>query len=215
MTFFDQALVFPCAGETLVGVASIPATPLALGMVVVVGGPQYRAGSHRQFVLLARRAAAAGIATLRFDYRGMGDSNGPPIGFENVDEDIRCAIDALVSRCPAVKKVVLWGLCDGASAALIYVQRSRDARVAGVCILNPWVRTASSLARTHIKHYYGQRLMDRQFWTKLMTGGVKITGAFRELISKFRVSTTRSGAKSVAIPYQSRMAVVMFDVCPG
>ena len=85
MTFFDQALVFPCAGEALVGVASIPATPLALGMVVVVGGPQYRAGSHRQFVLLARRAAAAGIATLRFDYRGMGDATGPPIGFENVD----------------------------------------------------------------------------------------------------------------------------------
>ena len=116
-----------------------------------------------------------------------------------------------MSRCPAVKKVVLWGLCDGASAALIYVQRSRDARVAGVCILNPWVRTASSLARTHIKHYYGQRLMDRQFWTKLMTGGVKITGAFRELISKFRVSTTRSGAKSVAIPYQSRMALAISE----
>ena len=39
-------------------------------MVIVVGGPQYRAGSHRQFTLLARHIAAAGYPVLRFDARG-------------------------------------------------------------------------------------------------------------------------------------------------
>ena len=42
------------------------------GMLIVVGGPQYRAGSHRQFTLLARDVAATGVPTMRFDYRGMG-----------------------------------------------------------------------------------------------------------------------------------------------
>jgi alpha/beta superfamily hydrolase len=45
-------------------------------VLVIVGGPQYRAGSHRQFTLLARSLAEQGFAVLRFDYRGMGDSTG-------------------------------------------------------------------------------------------------------------------------------------------
>ena len=48
----------------------------------MVGGPQYRVGSHRQFTLMARAFAAAGYPVLRFDYRGIGDSEGESRGFE-------------------------------------------------------------------------------------------------------------------------------------
>ncbi|MGB0712180.1 MAG: hydrolase 2, exosortase A system-associated, partial [Gammaproteobacteria bacterium] len=89
-----------------------------LGVVVVVGGPQYRVGSHRQFVLLARDLAGAGIPVMRFDYNGMGDSEGGSAHFEACGGDIRAAVDALVEGCPSLGGVVLWGLCDGASAAM-------------------------------------------------------------------------------------------------
>ena len=38
-----------------------PKPRLASAVLVIVGGPQYRAGAHRQFVQLARRLAAAGF----------------------------------------------------------------------------------------------------------------------------------------------------------
>ena len=78
--FTETVLAFPCEGERLLGVVSAPEDALVtgdLGVVIVVGGPQVRAGSHRQFVQLARHLAAQGLPTLRFDVRGMGDSSGP------------------------------------------------------------------------------------------------------------------------------------------
>ena len=68
----ESVLSFVCEGEPLVGILAEPdGTPAEVGVVIIVGGPQYRAGSHRQFTLLARHLAARGFAVLRFDYRSM------------------------------------------------------------------------------------------------------------------------------------------------
>jgi len=69
-------VTFGCEDISLVGVLHAPEAAPSLGFVFVVGGPQYRVGSHRQFVLLARDLASHGAAVLRFDCRGMGDSGG-------------------------------------------------------------------------------------------------------------------------------------------
>lgn len=136
-----------------------------LGVLVVVGGPQYRVGSHRQFVLFARDAAAAGFPVLRFDYRGMGDSAGLSRDFQQVDDDIRTAVDALVEHS-GVSKVVLWCLCDAASAALFYAQT--DPRVVGLVLMNPWVHAPETEARARLKTYYGARLRSADLWRKLL-----------------------------------------------
>ncbi|MFB1029241.1 MAG: hydrolase 1, exosortase A system-associated, partial [Thauera sp.] len=73
----EIAQIFPCEGEELIGILALPETAVTrLGVLVVVGGPQYRVGSHRQFVLLARALAKSGVPCMRFDYRGMGDATG-------------------------------------------------------------------------------------------------------------------------------------------
>ena len=177
MQFEERALSFDCGGDCLFGVASVPAQPAERGVVVVVGGPQYRGGSHRQFTLLARHLAAQGIAVLRFDYRGMGDAEGEQRDFEMVHEDLRCAIDRFQAAVPAVREVVLWGLCDGASAALFYA--AQDARVQGVVLLNPWVRTEGGLAKATLKHYYRERLLQPELWKKIFTGQFDYGAALR------------------------------------
>lgn len=175
----EQALAFPCQGETLVGVLS-GAAPATRGVLIVVGGPQYRAGSHRQFTLLARQLAARGIPCLRFDYRGMGDGGGAPHNFDMVGDDLRAAIDAFQAAVPGLQQVVLWGLCDGAAASLFYAHR--DARVAGLVLLNPWARSAAGLARTTLKHYYWQRLRDPAFWRKLFSGRLALGASLGSLL---------------------------------
>ena len=211
MNFTEQASLFGCAGETLVGILALPAAPLDTGVVIIVGGPQYRAGSHRQFVLLSRALATAGYAVLRFDYRGMGDSTGELLNFESVNPDIACAIDVLQAAIPGLRNVVLWGLCDGASAALLYCHAVQDSRIRGLCLLNPWVRSTASLAKTHVKHYYLQRLRQREFWVKLLSGrvaGRALCGLVKSIklarSSQDKQDTQPTGALP---PFQNRMGM--------
>jgi uncharacterized protein len=199
----ERALTFACQGDTLVGILSAPAMPCETGVVIVVGGPQYRAGSHRQFVLLARALARAGFAALRFDARGMGDSEGSPRDFESIGADIDAAIGALLQHQPAVRRVVLWGLCDAASAALLHADATRDPRVCGLALLNPWVRSPQSLARVHLRHYYWRRLVQPAFWSKLVRGGVG-QAAWRDLLANLRAG--RAAAPAAQLTYQQRMA---------
>ncbi len=196
----EQALTFECGGERLVGIVAVPEQPAPVGVLIVVGGPQYRAGSHRQFVHLARRLAREGIAAMRFDYRGMGDAGGEARSFEDVSEDIAAAIAAFRRACPAVEQFVLWGLCDAASAALMYIDASRDASVAGVVLVNPWVRSEATLAKTRIKHYYARRLLERDFWAKLLRGRVRVGDAVAGVAASARNARRASGARQAAAP---------------
>lgn len=208
MNYTEETALFACEGDTLLGILARPELPAQTGVVVIVGGPQYRVGSHRQFVLLSRALAAAGYPVLRFDYRGMGDSTGAQRDFEAVGADIAAAIDTLQQRVPAVQQVALWGLCDGASAALLYCHATDDPRVRGLCLLNPWVRSEASLARTQVKHYYRQRLMQKEFWLKLVRGKVA-AGAVSGLIRKIRLASAASDmhpAKTEQTAFQHRMA---------
>jgi exosortase A-associated hydrolase 1 len=215
MTYREEPLRFVCADASLLGIVARPAAPAELGVVIVVGGPQTRVGSHRQFVLLSRTLAAAGYATLRFDYRGMGDSSGEPRDFEGVNADIKAAINALQAACPTVDKIVLWGLCDAAAAALLYWDASRDPRIAGMCLLNPWVRSAASLARAQVKHYYGQRLLQQAFWLKLLRGQLNVVRALAGLFGKLRQAAATVGAEgSAELGFQDRMARAWRDF-PG
>lgn len=212
MNYSEQALLMNGDAEPLVAIVSRPEQPGALGLVVVVGGPQYRVGSHRQFVLLARRLAQAGFAVLRFDYRGMGDSLGAPRSFEAIDDDIALAVNALQQACPEVTQVVLWGLCDGAAASLLYTGRQADARIAGLCLLNPWVRSDSTLARTRLKHYYGDRLRQPDFWARLWRGQLAWRQSLAEVLQSVRAlrSAPDAGrALDEGASFQDQMALAL------
>jgi len=173
----ELPVIFECADQHIVGILSEGV--LDTGVVIIVGGPQYRVGSHRQFTLLARQLAKAGIPCLRFDYRGMGDSGGEIRDFEDVQLDIQSAVDYFFQHSPGLKRVVLWGLCDAASASIFYGYT--DERVSGLVLLNPWVRTIEGEARAYIKHYYMHRLIDKSLWQKIFSGKFNFYKSIRSL----------------------------------
>lgn len=177
-----EALVFHCQGSALVGIVHRAVGDQAeVAVLIVVGGPQYRVGSHRQFVSSARAISGAGFSVLRFDYRGMGDGEGEYLGFEHVADDIRAAVDALEGTCHPRRGVVLFGLCDAASAALMYCRS--DPRVAGLILMNPWVRSEQSQAAVVVRRYYGARLLQGDFWRKFVSGGFDFIGSAKSLFS--------------------------------
>lgn len=206
MSFSEQAEQFECGGESLVGIAALPTKPNPVGLVTLVGGPQYRVGSHRQFTLLCRRVASAGYPAFRFDYRGMGDSSGAYLDFEHVDAEVHAAISRLQAIAPHTRRVVLWGLCTAASTAMMYA--ANDPRVAGLVLLNPWVRDEVTSARTQVKHYYTARIAQREFWEKIAKGRFdyrhSLGSLTRSLMDSFR--TIGGAGNSGDVPFQTRMA---------
>jgi exosortase A-associated hydrolase 1 len=184
VNFLQHPVIFSCDGDALVGIVSRPREPRSRGVLIVVGGPQYRAGSHRQFTLLANHLAHRGIPAMRFDYRGMGDSTGRWRNFEEVSPDIGAAVDAFFREVHGLREVVIWGLCDAASAALFYA--FRDARVSGLALLNPWVRSAATEARAYLRHYYLERLTSAAPWRRLWRGELDLRSSAKSLLGSVR-----------------------------
>lgn len=158
-----------CNGESLAGILhDVDKDQPTHGVIIVVGGPQYRIGSHRQFLLLARHLADEGIPTLRFDYRGLGDSEGDMRNFECIHEDISVVVKSMKNRYPKIGHWTLWGLCDAATASAFYAANEQS--INGLVLLNPWVRTESGQSRAYIKHYYLKRFFSKAFWKKMFSG---------------------------------------------
>ena len=175
----EEGIVYRVQGQTSVGIHHFGQDNAATGVLIVVGGRQYRVGAHRQFVLLARELAKAGIPVFRFDMRGMGDSDGSPQHFLTNSEDIKAAMNEFKRHSPNIRNVVVWGLCDGATASIM----SLDAleHVSGVMMVNPWVTTRLGAAKVQIKHYYYRRVFNTAFWKKLFGGKLDFASSLNSL----------------------------------
>lgn len=196
----EEAIVFGDPADPQMGVLHPAKQGARCGVLIVVGGPQYRVGAHRSFVLWARALAAAGIPVFRFDLPGMGDSAGEPAGFDHNDSAIQAALSQFFQVQPNMREVVLLGLCDAASAAMIVAPT--DPRVSGLVLLNPWVRSEAGQARTLVKHYYLRRVVSWQFWRKLLSGATGLA-AGREFLANWR--TARSATGSTGQGFVERM----------
>ncbi|GAA0856984.1 hydrolase 1, exosortase A system-associated [Aliiglaciecola litoralis] len=196
----EAAISFTSGSHQLLGIAHQSEQAVKTGVLVVVGGPQYRVGSHRQFVQLSRALAQQQIPSFRFDYTGMGDSQGEKKAFHQICDDIKVACDTAINTL-GVEQLVIWGLCDAASAAMIYAHQ--DNRVKGIVILNPWLRSDAAMGKTMLKYYYVQRLLSKEFWQKLLTGKVNVASSIGD--AKGFVKDSVSEQQNSQDAYQSRM----------
>jgi exosortase A-associated hydrolase 1 len=201
----EEPIRIPCGDSSMWGIVTHPPVGCVvqpLAVLIVVGGPQYRVGSHRQFVLLARALARRGIAALRFDYRGMGDSAGDLRSFEHVGDDVRAALSSLQACFPTIERHVVWGLCDAAAAAMMYA--TAEPSVVGIVAANPWVRSDASLGAVRIKHYYVRRLLERELWRKVLRGAFDWRASWRSLLDNLRKMLAPPG--EAGVNFQQAMA---------
>lgn len=176
-----ELLTFTCEGSACA--ASLDPAPGSLGILIVSGGREVRAGAHGWQARLAAALAEAGYPVLRFDRRGVGDSEGADGGFASSAPDIAAAAAALRSACPRVTPIIGLGNCDGATALALF---GRAAGLEAMLLLNPWTGDpddeADGLpAPAAIRSRYAERLRDPASWRRLLTGGIDLRALARGL----------------------------------
>jgi exosortase A-associated hydrolase 1 len=169
-TVFDV----PCEGDRLV--ATLDDAPGDTGLLIVSGGNEIAIGPQRAMARLAGLVAAAGWPVLRFDRRGIGDSEGLNRGWRSSLPDIAAA-SAFFERS-TVKRVVAFGNCDAATALVLH-DLPIAARVLGI----PWLVLARGdlPPPAAIRSHYRRRLLDPALWRALMAGRVDLLKAVRGL----------------------------------
>jgi pimeloyl-ACP methyl ester carboxylesterase len=159
-------------------------------MAVIIGNigrtPHY--GVARFGVECARHLAREGIASLRIDFAGLGDSRGPA-GKENVltsmfDNDRRADLAAAVDELVRLgyRRIVLQGSCSGAYHA---VQAAlADPRVDTLVLVNlpvfEWHAGDSvdfSSRKTMKPRRYLLKLGNREDWKRLLRGESRVGSA--------------------------------------
>lgn len=166
----EEAIRFGATGPGLFGILHLPddAPPPTACLLMVVGGPQTRVGSHRSYTLIARELCRRGIPVLRFDYAGVGDSEGRYVGFSEAGPSLAAAVEWLYGRFPSLRKVIPWSLCDGSTACLLNAP-ALGPRIGGMILCNPYAHSQQGQAKAFLKHYYLRRLTDRAFWSRLLS----------------------------------------------
>lgn len=137
------AVRFSCLGSSVLGVIDLPERPLPRGVLVVAGQPHSRLGESRQFAMLARALARRGIAVMRFDRRGVGDSGG----CEHNDSDVRAAVDEFGRQVPALRDIVLLSPAGPAAIGSALACASEDEQISGLILLEAWQHLAQHAGR--------------------------------------------------------------------
>lgn len=135
--FSEERTIF---GDGLAGVLCRPDGPIDPDRAAIWlnSGRNHHIGWARQTVDLSRRLARAGVAVLRIDLAGIGDSPvrpGVPRGALYHDDgraDVTAAIDEMVRR--GWRRPVLIGACSGAYQA--FHATVDDPRVGGLVLIN-------------------------------------------------------------------------------
>jgi exosortase A-associated hydrolase 1 len=174
-------LTFDCLGSALAGTLDDAAE--ATGLIIVTGGNETRAGAFSSQAHLAAQIAAAGYPVLRFDRRGVGDSDGVNMGFRSSADDIASALAAFREQCPAVERVVGFGNCDAASALML----SGGAGFDGLVLSNPWTyedeQADAPPPPAAIRARYAAKLKNPREILRLVSGKVSLAKLARGLVN--------------------------------
>ncbi len=114
----EEHVTFSVGEITLEGLFATPAQPPTIGAVVCHPHPLYGGEMHNNVVsALVDAFQQQGIATLRFNFRGVGRSGGSHGEGVAELEDVKAAVTYLLSRQP-VKTVVVAGYSFGSMVGL-------------------------------------------------------------------------------------------------
>lgn len=193
----ENAVVFG-PGQSLVGVftqAHSGDLPAEFAVIMLNAGSIHRVGPNRIHVKLARRLAEFGVAALRFDFSGVGESRRSTDAtsfLTRSKHEVRSAMDYLESS-RGITHFVLLGICSGADVACALAEE--DPRVRAAILVNgsfqsePLAADFSQMAQQCIDaRYYRRSVWELNRWKRLLLGRSNWRGLLRSLLTSLRRS---------------------------
>jgi len=167
------------------GVVNVPDGAKA-AVVFVHGWSGYRCGPHRMFVSAARRLAEIGVASLRFDLRGRGDSEGDSAAtdLDQMIDDVLAAAGFLRSEAGA-ERIYPLGICSGGNVVLgaASLDRSFDGLILWSTPLFAPQKPKTDRARrsAFFLGEYARKALRRETWAKLFRGKTDLRAVLRTI----------------------------------
>jgi pimeloyl-ACP methyl ester carboxylesterase len=199
-------------GGRYVGIFCQPrrARESAPAVLLVNAGAAHRIGDGRLAVLMARRLAEQGIASLRMDLGGIGDSlhheNAPTLealyALHSVT-DATAGVECLIAA--GHREVVMFGVCAGAYVSLHTALA--HPRVVGCMSVNLpfffWGAPQAAALEFGSNRMYWRAIRSPRKWLRLLTGGADGLAKAMELARRGNVRLT----SLVTSPFEGRFGV--------
>ena len=189
------------AGKMLFGIIHEPIETLdnVPAVILLSPGIKSRVAPHRLYIDIANRLSAFGLLVLRFDFEGLGDSEGE-FSEELADDlygqiqqgrlvgDVDSAMDFLSANY-GTRKLILCGLCGGAITGLLAAANNlRVEAVIGigtpVIMSGTKYRSAEFMTQGQLKQFrrgYLRRVFSFKAWIRLLTLKTDYRALFRSL----------------------------------
>jgi pimeloyl-ACP methyl ester carboxylesterase len=197
-------------GQRLAGILHEPPVRGARGAGVILLSPgmKNRVAPHRLYCKMAAAIAARGFPVLRFDFYGLGDSEGTLEETQLADvyraiqtgryvDDTRASMDWMAREC-GVGEFIVGGLCGGAITGLLAARH--DKRVSALLAIGiPAILDSSSTPQTvfmtqgqlgRLREGYLRKLTSPSAWLRLFTLKTDV----RQLLRALRVKKGTPGA---------------------
>ena len=204
-------VIFPNRrGERLFGILEEPAEPVRHDTAVLLLSPgvKMRVGPQRLYTRMSRQFVDLGFPVLRFDYYGLGDSEGEVkeallkdvYNHIEVGRFVGDTIDAMnwLQAEHGKQRFILAGLCGGAVTGLLV--GAQDPRVAGLLGLGITPVLASRAANPALymtsgelslmRRTYFSKLLNPFAWWRLLSMKSDYTLLWRSLMQPFRPART-------------------------
>lgn len=192
----ERLVFFPCGGSTLAGIVTAPPIPDGRTVLIPWGSGAFpSSGRNRIRTRLARALAAEGSHTFRFDYFGVGESDGdyrkPDLSRPNVEE-ILAAYNWL--RGEGMTRILVVANCFGGWSTLMAAPMMPN--LEGVVVVNAPVKRTHRQVRQSWQ-WWVHRLR-RLSIRKLMHS--RHRAAYRKLLAS---ASTSLGRKALGRPIES------------
>lgn len=205
------------AGNTLFGILHLPDETSRRDTVIILLSPgvKNRIAPHRLYIKLARVLVGLGYPVLRYDFYGLGDSEGElsermlPDIYTSIQQglyidDTRAAIDWLQQE-HGFRRFIVGGLCGGAITGLLTGQV--DKRVSAllgigipVILDNAGEQKTQTLTSSELDHYRGKyfrKLTDIKSIIRLLTFQSDFKAIFKSLYNPVKKRLHRKSAGKI------------------